>query len=745
MQQEKITEGLSLDRVQKYMPLAENFNHFDPRLLGGRANMTFAPNCVSASRLQLLGSHISQILGINGAGYRRMQTGIEHELAKYNQCVKVPETSKVLKIINKYPVSDYGNDNDFKLNPETLVFYEDLSGEIGVSVLKNYMSTHHSFGFELVKTKAGQTLSEGSVIPKDTVLMQSPRVGENGGLKLGREINIIFMSDPSVTEDGIVFNENVLEHFRYKQYEKRVVSFDRDKFPLNLYGDENNYRIFPEIGSDVFTKSGREGLLMCLRSYDESLLAIEQTNQALMTIDPVFDEPTYLPAGRGRVVDINIYHQPNSKGETNNDAMVEQAYKYYRATLAYNTKIVDFYLEQKAKRGKKLKLTPEAHRLILDAMGYTGKKGHNDYVPAKLNHRKVLLPEWRIEFTIEYEQKPSIGSKYTTLDGGKGVLTSIRKEEEMPITEYGLRADAIFYGEATVNRMIPVRTYEQVINGVKQYFEIMFKDRHGLPRDVSKKELDLFFKQDKSNQAYNQILNEVLQYTSIVSPRQYQFLLSLSPDKMYRYIIDGLADGFIDYLPSEDRNLPEIISQLRDLYPGVKDHVYWKDSKGRDVKSVDKFIIGSMYVVLLEKTGNDWTSVSTSKLQQNGVISYVQQKDRHQTPTKQQSVRFGESEFRIINSDISPVFAAELLDRSGNTNVRKNIVQQILQAENPSDIPNLVDRETYPLGYSQALQILNHLLQCKGMEMEYREYQYVETKGTNNYFVRLPEKPNHSN
>lgn len=66
----------------------------------------------------------------------------------------------------------------------------------------------------------------------------------------------------------------------------------------------------------------------------------------------------------------------------------------------------------------------------------------------------------RIVFKIERYDYCVLGDKITNNHGGKGTLTLIEKDENMPVTPWGERIDLIFNPLAVVNRMNPGTIYE---------------------------------------------------------------------------------------------------------------------------------------------------------------------------------------------------------------------------------------------------------------------------------------------
>jgi len=367
------------------------------------------PDNDSASRIQMLGSHLGQKLVFSGMNERRQQTGVEQEVGKYTFTVEMPVDARILKLIDRYNARGIGM-HSIKLNPETAVIYEDKrTGEIGVLNLPTYGSYHPYFGFEYKQREGMMQLKKDAHIEKGTVFLDTPGKTRHNNYMYGRELNVAFMSHPAVADDGIVISRDVLKYFTIKKYETRVIEWGKKKIPLNLYGNKDVYKPFPDIGDYVRA----DGILMALRSINGSLSPVQQSVQDMMNVDFIFDKRVYADGGGGRVIDIKI--------DTNGDFSAglsptdEQLEKYITETRRYYKEILSVVREVQRARGEGMQLTPLLHRLVIDALVAT-----EDEKEGKITklYRRSELDTFRVEFTIEYEVVPTIGFKLTDCHGG---------------------------------------------------------------------------------------------------------------------------------------------------------------------------------------------------------------------------------------------------------------------------------------------------------------------------------------
>jgi len=392
-----------------------NPNELSPELLSINA-LNFAPDSDSSARSVMFGSHFTQRLVVDGANEKRIQTGVEKDLGRYTFAVKMPVDGRIVKIIPRYPPR---MDNDsIPQNPETLVIYEDdATKEYGCVTVPYYASFHQSFGFRYEIKQAFRDLTPGTFVPKGTVFADSPAVRENGGYAYGIELNMCLMSHPAVSEDGILISRDVLPRLKFRTYENRTVECGVSEFPLNMYGNHEKYKPFPEIGDYIRD----DGILMSLRSYSTDLMPVEVGIFDAMEHDSIFDKPVYVRGKGGRVVDIKIYHD-DSEQSPMPDGIMNGVDKYHRALKQYYNELIkldkDIRRDRQMKFGdSKVRMSPELHRMIVEGKAITNEGINKSSQKLNLHFRKTPINAYHIEFVIEYEIIPTDGFKLTDTHG----------------------------------------------------------------------------------------------------------------------------------------------------------------------------------------------------------------------------------------------------------------------------------------------------------------------------------------
>lgn len=368
------------------------------------------PGHNSSSRIQMFASsHLSQKLNILEPTLRYCQSGMEYEFGKYTFSIKMPVDARIIKVIPRY--METLDESSIPFNPQDIVIYEDVNtNEIGILDVPRYCSYHQHFGFEYQKAAGYEKIQPRNFVEKDTIIVDAPSKLDNGGYMSGRELNVAFMTHEAIAEDGILISRDSLHKLAYKTYESRVVEWGARKFPLNMYGTVDSYKAFPDIGEVIRD----DGILMCFRTLDKNLGPVEQSIYDMMVPDHIFDKAVYGAGAGGKIVDIRV-HCGEDCGLNTLEGTDDQILKYANATKAFYQKIFDEYKRLHKERGVNLKITPEFHRLVVEAQSVV--------IPVtnpKLNkqYRKAPIDDFRVEFIIEYINVPRDGSKLTDAHGG---------------------------------------------------------------------------------------------------------------------------------------------------------------------------------------------------------------------------------------------------------------------------------------------------------------------------------------
>lgn len=383
------------------------FNELPPELAGASTGLAIWATTVSAARQVMFGGHMGQYMVTKGTTVRNNLSGSEREYGKYVFNRKFRHEALIEKVVDKIPPS---MGSSYVENPLRTVIYRDTQHRYRCLDIPLYHIRHQSYGYRHTLTKNYDRLQEQAIIPEGTIVAQSPNVRPGGAWAYGMEANVAFITDPATIEDGFIASDEFMLRNTYTAVKSSVIEWGGRYVALNLYGDENNYKPFPDIGEKVKP----HGILMALRKIDPNLAIIELTPKALMEVDYEFDRRIYATPG-ATVTDIDLLHNPYTKQKSLVGTSA-QPMRYYQKSQVYYKNILDTYdrLKREARKNKvPLSLAPEFQALVVRAMERT----HRHESAGKLVYRNAELDDFRIDITYSYDVVPGIGHKFTGTSG----------------------------------------------------------------------------------------------------------------------------------------------------------------------------------------------------------------------------------------------------------------------------------------------------------------------------------------
>lgn len=296
----------------------------------------------------------------------------------------------------------------------------------------------------------------------------------------------------------------------------------------------------------------------------------------------------------------------------------------------------------------------------------------------------------------------------------------------MPVDEHGNSADLVMDPNATISRMNIGRLYEQYFNAAARDVHKVICRKLDIPVRTDK-EVSLITLSGISDNIKADCLSYLVNFYGIMNDTVKQWFM----DGMVKQDTDDLLSDIIQngvsiyFPPNNPKEVIEIVKEIENSpYRPVYGRVSYVGNSGIRTTTKDKVRIGSMYIILLEKIGDDWSAVSSSKLQHFGVLAQLTKQDKFSKPARLQAVRgAGEAEVRIFASYVGEDFVAELMDRNNSPVTHKEMVMQLLKAEKPGNIKRIIDRDKIPFGGSKPLQLVKHILATSGFRFKYKPFK----------------------
>lgn len=295
----------------------------------------------------------------------------------------------------------------------------------------------------------------------------------------------------------------------------------------------------------------------------------------------------------------------------------------------------------------------------------------------------------------------------------------------MPIDAAGNRAEIVMDSASVISRMNLGRLYEHYVNSVIRDVANTVRNILGVKAKISASRLNQI-SPDIIQHAYMHLLH----LYQIVSDRQYQFFAhEVTEEEKYEHLASVVNDGIYLYYPTDnDRSTPEVIKNLEKAFkPTYGPVTYTGDSRVQST-TANNVRIAPLYVMLLDKIADDWSSVHSGKLQHFGVLSPTTKSEKFSNPHRNSPVRtIGETEGRIFAGYCGREAIAEMMDRSNNPATQRNVAWNILNSEKPTDIAHVVDRNFIRLGGARPLQLVRHIFNTAGYNVVYESEKAITT------------------
>lgn len=255
---------------------------------------------------------------------------------------------------------------------------------------------------------------------------------------------------------AIVISQSTAQKMGHWEVKIIEVSLNTNDIFVNLYGNKNYYKAFPDIGEDC-----ENGLCCASRRINYSTAPITLSD----TMNLLEEDTKY--RGKGKIIDIQVISNIDNPEEVLN-------YKY-------NKQIKHYYDEQQNYYNNFIKY---AEPIVTDRNNKVSKDFvdlYNYYSRLVDPNNKFLVDDnlfdhLRLKFLILEKHPLVVGSKLAGRYGDKGVVSEILPDSEMPtILEFSnikpaedsiinLTLDAILNPLGIPNRLNPSQSIEMEIN-----------------------------------------------------------------------------------------------------------------------------------------------------------------------------------------------------------------------------------------------------------------------------------------
>lgn len=323
--------------------------------------------------------------------------------------------------------------------------------ELNMVTRKVCQHNTETFGF-LWNNDYIDSLQEDDVIPKGTVYKKSTSFDEYNNYKAGVNALATYASLPQTTEDPVIIRQGFRKKLSSPEFKSITVKLNDNDVFLNLYGDENVYKAFPDLGEET-----KNGILCSIRKANSDNSAFTLSRDSLRNI--TISDETIVPK-EGKVIDIKVYSNKQIAPGREDGELYNVFEGQLRMYVDEENRFARQFVEAMANyiNNKDYKVSYELEEMYYNCQGrLEGKQFIED---GKITSNIV------IEFLVYCDHTISIGDKLANRNGGKGVIADIWPDEMMPKLPDGTPVDIIWDESTCVNRLNIAQLSELSINRI---------------------------------------------------------------------------------------------------------------------------------------------------------------------------------------------------------------------------------------------------------------------------------------
>lgn len=602
-------------------------------------------------------------------------TGYENRFGEFTSSFHKADAD--YKILAKIPKFDYIPEHHYYLIVENL--------ETGIHDIIERVSYEHiteSYGF-LYNTDYLDSKKVGDIISKGDTYLKSLAYDEYDNRQDGVNLITTYLSCEYTKEDGMIISIPAAIKLAAPLLKKVQVIINDNDISLNIYGGDELYKSFPNVKEHV-----TDGILCALRREKKEEALFTQAVSKLQEI--ILSDDTFCV--QGEVIDINIF--------CNNPEMLEsstycsQIKYYYDQHINTTRQLVGLVGSIKAS-GKKCSYD-------MDKMNYNAKRLLDgvQYIKDNKPFSNVI-----IEFIILEESLVSIGDKISNRYGGKGVVSLILPEDQMPQLENGQYVECIFNSSTCVNR-----------ENVGQLIEASLTHTGSKLIDYLKMNV----------LSTEEAIEMYLKYLDTIAPEQSREIMhyigGLNSEEQ-KQLVDCIinSDVMISLQPLSDSLGVDDINRIYQTFPHMgqyKIKVPQKDSNGnvRFIETRRKLVVGKQYIYRLKQYAEEkFSAVSLSATNVKNENSRNSSKKTYKSIHAKTPIRFGEMETGDMIHMGAENVIINLMLHSVSPHGRR-LAEELLTGD-PFDINIQLD----DMAKNRSVEILNAYLLTMGLELNFKK------------------------
>ena len=665
---------MAIDFSDKIAEASKNITSIE-QMLGKGLRQPF--NGANAGSRKLMNSvHQDHILPLMGGEKAVIETGYEIRFGDYSSSVtKADADYEVVAKISKF---------SFAPNHHYWLILRDRNSK-RLDVIER-ISYHHiteSYGY-LYNNEYMDNLSVGDFIPNNTIVQKSLAFDEYNNRRDGINFDVAYLALDDNMEDSIIFSDAAAGKMTSPLIKPIPIAINDNDIPLNIYGDDKNYKIIPDIGEDI-----RDAVLIALRKEkkEESYYtqSVDRLRKILMSDD--------LRQAHGKVVDINIYCNNPEILENNYYAQLKMYYLDLKRMSAEMVKVLMPYASEGYEMSYELQKIFANSKRVMNNDPYIDKRPFSNI---------------QIEIVVLEELKMNPGDKASNRYGGKGVISDIWPQQFMPKFknskdewEY---VDIIFNSSTMINRENVGQALELSLTHIGSC--ILNKIAEG---------------KCTLEEAYAMIRK----FISFCSLDQANYMDKMK-DNMSRedlmFFIESIIDDGVIHLsmkPITDTMSIDKLASIYDEFPWITQNeievaLVGSDGYPRYIKARRPIVVGKQYIYRLKQFAEEKfsaTSLSATNIRNENTKSRVKKDFKELYPNT--PIRFGNMETNNMNHIGADAVITNMMIHSVSPQGRR-LVEQMYTGD-PFSIDIKLDSDSS----NRSAEIANTYLKTIGRRLRF--------------------------
>lgn len=659
-----------IDSVRGFAENAKSPEH----LLGKGLNI---PNNITNSgpRKIMNGIHQTHTLVLTQSEVPYILTGFENRFGdKSSSILKTDRSYNVVGKIERFSQAREHNYYMILENPDEKI--------IDVVERISYKHKTESYGY-LHNNNSIDSYEVGSYIPKGTILRKSIGFDKYGNKTNGTNLNVAYMALDDNMEDSVIVSDVAAKKLSAPLIRQVTVILNDNDIPLNLYGNDDNYKVFPDIGEPI-----ENGVLLAYRreNKEESIYsqAISRLRQTEMSDTKI--------TINGVVIDIRL--RCNNKEELQTGQYNQQLLYYYNDRIRMCNSILSLVGPYIA-RG--YKMTYFMNKLFTRSQ---------QEVNGVLFMDKNKFSKVELEFTIMENRDLEVGDKVADRYGGKGVVSKILPHRLMPKLPNGIYADMIKNSSTMYGRENPGQMFELELNNISMSILDHIRE---------------------NNVSMNKAFDMILKFMYVISPQfkeEVENYISLLDDDVKVIFLQSFISKTsipVSSLPIKEVMTIDKLNELYSLFPFAelqRPFVPIRNSKGdvRFVKARRTMIIAPQYCLRLKQFAEEkFSAVSLSSTNIKNENAKSKASKTYNEPFSSTSIKFGQMETGEFLHMGPEIVVLNLMLHSLSPHGRR-LVEELATGD-PYDVDVKIDRDSR----NRSAEILNARLKTMGYRLVFKK------------------------